>query len=143
MPDNKFNVKQCLTYGFDYQTHGSFFSNRVSKYNDTCDKSENIWLLDGPIGRLDFIKISILIILWESAMYVLVVTLEAPIILLRISLIICGYVGVFAIIKRHWDILGSVKPAIFLFIILAIISAFVPFFSGLWFSALLLAPDRN
>ncbi len=96
--------------------------------NFEVEKSESIWKIDGPIGRLDFfwgILISIFFAL--PAILLNLVGLAAILFPVCIILIIISCWLIFAAFsKRFYDITGQLKWGVIIAILLYIINIFLP-----------------
>ena len=97
--------------------------------NYDYDKSESIWKIDGPIGRMDFVWAQLAVLFFVIPVILLkmlgLVTFLFPVAIILLLLAIWLSFAAFA--KRFYDLLGSLKIGVILSIVLIIFYGVIPF----------------
>lgn len=91
------------------------------------EESESIWKLDGPIGRLGYLKIVFLMLIYAVTFVFASQNQLAPAfaIIFLICALVLVYLNFVATAKRLWDIFNDKKLAIIITVVGSIIGFFV------------------
>ena len=111
------------------------------------DEEERIspWKIDYPIGRLEYFKFIIFLILAALLLKfisdVLPICKSAPIAFTFVLILI--YLNFVATAKRLYSIIGELKPAVITTIIAILVSAIIPILSSILLLVLLFVPGNE